>query len=385
MKLKKFFAGVLAAAMMLTVGATAAFADEVESTDKMIKPVNDQAMVTLTKNLTVESGTAPNSMKFDFTITPDDANEAKHIEAGVVNNGVAPSVTFTADTANGKSYSEHNEAYSEKFSFDLIKLLGNKAKQVGKYAYKIAEVEPNIPGITKDNKVIHMVVSVVNQNAENPNGTDFGYYVALYSDGETTKSDGVFNNTYKAQDLTVTKKVKGGLGDLNEKFDFEVTFNGTTGASYKGLVAGSLNDVVSVKETNSGKAVAAGDFLTYGTSYTVTMKHNGTMSFSNLPTDVTYTVKEVGSAVSGTDVVKDQYTVTVAGQNGTNAVAFDTGKETVSGSIADSAVTVNFTNEHKGQPDMGVVLDNAPYIAMLAIVAIGGVALMLNKRRRDEE
>ena len=27
MKLKKFFAGVLAAAMMLTVGATAAFAD----------------------------------------------------------------------------------------------------------------------------------------------------------------------------------------------------------------------------------------------------------------------------------------------------------------------------------------------------------------------
>lgn len=385
MKLKKFFAGVLAAAMMLTVGATAAFAEGGETTDKMIKPVNGKAIVTLTKNLTVESGTAPNSMKFDFTIAPDDANEAKHIEAGVVNNGVAPSVTFTADESKKESYSARGEVYSKTFDIDLIALLGNKYNQVGKYAYKITEVEPNIPGITKDNKVIHMVVSVVNQNAENPNGTDFGYYVALYSDDETTKSDGVFNNTYKAQDLTVTKKVKGGLGDLNEKFDFEVTFNGTTGVSYKGLVAGSLNDVVSVKETNSGKAVAAGDFLTYGTSYTVTMKHNGTMSFSNLPADVTYTVKEVGSAVSGTDVVKDQYTVTVAGQNGTNAVAFDTGKETVSGSIADSAVTVKFTNEHKGQPDMGVVLDNAPYIALLAIVAIGGVALMLNKRRRDEE
>lgn len=378
MKLKKFFAGVLAAAMMLTVGATSAFAAGTQP-DTMITPSEGKAMVTLTKQLTVVSGTAPDKMKFDFTIEPGTADDTNHVEAGVVNNGVAPSVTF-----NAGNYVARGDAYSEEFSFDLIKLLGNKAKQVGKYAYKIAEVEPNIPGITKDDKAIRMVVSVVNQDANNPNGADFGYYVALYKGDATTKSEGVFNNTYNAQDLTVTKKVKGGLGDLDEKFDFVVTFNGTTGASYKGLVAGSLNDVVSVKDA-SGKAVAAGDFLTYGTSYTVTMKHNGTMSFSNLPADVTYTVKEVGSTVSGTDVVKDQYTVTVAGQNGTNAVAFDAGKETVSGTIAASAVTVNFTNEHKGTPDMGVVLDNAPYIAMLAIVAIGGVALMLNKRRRDEE
>lgn len=378
MKLKKFFAGVLAAAMMLTVGATGAFAAGTQLGSK-ITPNEGKAMVTLTKQLTVKSGVAPSGMKFEFKIEPGTADDTNHVEAGVVNNGVAPSVTF-----NAGNYVARGDAYSEEFSFDLIKLLGNKAKQVGKYAYKIAEVEPNIPGITKDDKAIRMVVSVVNQDANNPNGADFGYYVALYKGDATTKSEGVFNNTYNAQDLTVTKKVKGGLGDLDEKFDFVVTFNGTTGASYKGLVAGSLNDVVSVKDA-SGKAVAAGDFLTYGTSYTVTMKHNGTMSFSNLPADVTYTVKEVGSTVSGTDVVKDQYTVTVAGQNGTNAVAFDAGKETVSGTIAASAVTVNFTNEHKGTPDMGVVLDNAPYIALLAIVAIGGVALMLNKRRRDEE
>lgn len=37
MKLKKFFAGVLAAAMMLTVGATAAFADTISVPGMIIR------------------------------------------------------------------------------------------------------------------------------------------------------------------------------------------------------------------------------------------------------------------------------------------------------------------------------------------------------------
>lgn len=63
MKLKKFFAGVLAAAMMLTVGATAAFATTpVDATypgtageynAKMFVPVNGKAEIDLTKVLTV--------------------------------------------------------------------------------------------------------------------------------------------------------------------------------------------------------------------------------------------------------------------------------------------------------------------------------------------
>ena len=65
MKLKKFFAGVLAAAMMLTVGATAAFATEGNKVDasyegtageynaKMFVPVDGKAEIDLTKVLTV--------------------------------------------------------------------------------------------------------------------------------------------------------------------------------------------------------------------------------------------------------------------------------------------------------------------------------------------
>lgn len=56
MKLKKFFAGVLAAAMMLTVGATAAFADEPAEPTKSfadITTITRETPLTLTKNYKV--------------------------------------------------------------------------------------------------------------------------------------------------------------------------------------------------------------------------------------------------------------------------------------------------------------------------------------------
>lgn len=123
----------------------------------------------------------------------------------------------------------------------------------------------------------------------------------------------------------------------------------------------------------------AGAYLNLNTVYTVTMKHNGSLSFANLPAGIKYEVYEVGSAVSGDKVMKNQYTVTVTD------TAFVENSNTVKGTAAAEDVTVAFQNTHEGVPDTGVILDNAPYIALLAIVAIGGVALMLNKRRRDEE
>lgn len=61
MKLKKFFAGVLAAAMMLTVGATAAFAET--PSDNVISvsstALESNGSFKLTKNYKVEKGVAP--------------------------------------------------------------------------------------------------------------------------------------------------------------------------------------------------------------------------------------------------------------------------------------------------------------------------------------
>ena len=370
MKLKKFFAGVLAAAMMLTVGATGAFAAGTQPGSK-ITPNEGKAMVTLTKQLTVKNGVAPSGMEFKFEIEPGTADAVNHVVAGEVAEGFQPlSVTMTP--AAGQTYTANpNTPYTAEFSFDLVELLGGNATKLGKYAYTITEVEPNLPGITKDEKALNMVVSVVNANEDNPDGTHFAYYVALRKGNATDKAEGKFNNDYETNTLTLAKTVKGNFGDLSEKFTFYVTFEkGDSTKTYTDILFDKSNTEITITKKNSTDAVKS---LSYGETYAITLKHGQHVDFTNIPNGVTYTIAE--------DTTKADWQYTVSLDSNPDVALSNA---TTGGTVSETA-TVTFVNNHQGTPDMGVVLDNAPYIAMLAIVAIGGVALMLNKRRRDEE
>lgn len=364
MKLKKFFAGVLAAAMMLTVGATAAFATEGNNqpegvtTKSMIVAENGVANFPLTKKLVVAEGTAPQKMTFGFTVSGREADANKGAKAGTVGREFTtqPSVTFekTGDEQFTKS------TYSQGFSIDLVKLLGDNYNKVGKYAYTISEDDTNIPGITKDAHEYEMIVSVVNKQKENLDGnTGYGYYVAMYN-SEGTKVPAEFSNTYNSYSLKVEKTVKGDFGDLNQEFTFVITLD-----KAKGMDNNYAN--ATVDSTNTANNDSAWTWTADGKAQKeVTLKHNQFATISNLPVGVTYTVTEKDADAEG-------WVYTTTGEVET-ATAINAEKN-----------EVTIINDHKGVPDMGVVLDNAPYIAMLAIVAIGGVALMLNKRRRDEE
>lgn len=360
MKLKKFFAGVLAAAMMLTVGATAVFADDPISVPggdykgaKMFTAADPN--LELTKELHVASGTAPDTMKFDFTVKSGATTVA------------TPSVTFNkADNADGAAFTADN-TYSKKFTINLNEILGDNKTQVGTYNYTITENDTTIPGITKDSKTVNMTVTVINKAEENLSATTgYGYIVALRNAGDKDKSDGTFTNTYNSYSLEVMKTVKGSLGDLNENFTFTITLGKAAGKdnNYASATVSSDNS------SNDGTWTWTADGQA---RKTVTLKHGQAATISNLPVGVTYTVTENGADADG-------WIYTTSGEAVANS-------EGVLPSITadNNNNKVNIVNDHKGVPDMGVVLDNAPYIAMLAIVAIGGVALMLNKRRRDEE
>lgn len=400
MKLKKFFAGVLAAAMMLTVGATAAFAttpdtisvkkDGSETDAKMFTESDDDLV--LTKTLHVVKGTAPDSMTFSFTVV-------KQGETTAI-NGAASNAVFTA--TQNEPFVGPNKDYTATTTVQLATVLGNNKDKVGEYSYTITESTPAYPGVTPVDSTLTMKITVVNQLDEQkqPIANSYGYYVALYRDNKKVEAKDAFKNSYDSKSLTLSKTVHGALADLNKDFTFTIKFTKDTGVDANNLYMGpqvcTLGTNVSIKpEGTATTPLAANTYLELDKPYTVSLRHNGSLELSNLPAGIKYEVFENGSEVSGSDVVLNttntsgqnvKYVVTVKDAD-QNAVSFSN-NNTVSGQINKenpANVTTAFHNTNNAEPDMGVVLDNAPYIAMLAIVAIGGVALMLNKRRRDEE
>lgn len=394
MKLKKFFAGVLAAAMMLTVGATAAFADEPAEPTKSfadITTITWETLLTLTKNYKVEKGVAP-AEKFEFDIAYVGAYR-------MGTNVTAPSGKIEAKYADFKNaMSASPNAYTENFSWTLEDL--KVPEGIGTFVYKITEKTGSTPTTVYDvdkNTLgdLYMVVSVTHKLKDETskeivpnvyeysvslrryNGAVSASNVEVVSTGKKVPNTNAFTNTYGAgnsvNDVTLSKTVHGSFGDLSKTFDFIVKFEkpaSATDVTYGAIVATKSDKSIIIKQGEtviSAEGSADAVNLEYGKEYTVTMKHDQNVVFSNLPANVTYTMTEDG-AVEGK---LGDYTVT--------------GEQSAKKTMGSADETVAIVNTHEGTPDMGVVLDNAPYIAMLAIVAIGGVALMLNKRRRDEE
>lgn len=404
MKLKKFFAGVLAAAMMLTVGATAAFATEGNNTPNDVRnsfpdmtTIDLNSELELTKNYKVENGKAPFE-KFEFDVTYVGAVKKDTNVTGepASNWSITKEADFTKDTAGvptgATGLPASGTAYKENFKIKLNEL-NIPTGGTGIYVYKITEKDNGTPAVSynTDGGRLYLIVTVTHVTDDNGNIQDglYNYAVALRrgddnitaanaAKGTKVLATEAFHNTYGAgnsvNSVELKKTVHGNFGDLGKDFTFNVTFNKAVDKNY-GNIAFEAKNGRKVYKANDPTQTGVNE-LEYGVEYVVTLKHGETIEFGNLPADVTYTMVENGKQdVEGTQKVDGIYTVT--GEK----------TEDNKGTVTASATTAKeeIVNTNQESPDMGVVLDNAPYIAMLAIVAIGGVALMLNKRRRDEE
>lgn len=382
MKLKKFFAGVLAAAMMLTVVATAAFATTPEYTT-----TPDNVDLGIMKNYKVEKGTAPKE-DFTFSVTYK-ADKSK------------PYGTYTqpeASKSKTASFDSNMDAKADAYQASLgIKISDFELPAgPGKYCFEIKENVPTnkTPGVTYNETTRYLVITV----AHNDDYTGYVYYAQLFDDSYTPgtsikngQSAGVkvlgnnaFTNTYTANNVVISKDIKGSLSDLAAKFNFKVKL---TVADTK-----NANQYVGAKVVHSDDtAVTVGTVWSISAKdsedgwYDVKLGRNDQLELENLPEGVIVTVKET----DGNEYTVSQNPSDISSKNANTSYAkigtFAENTATVNATVGAVNGSIGFVNTKEGTPDMGVVLDNAPYIAMLAIVAIGGVALMLNKRRRDEE
>lgn len=402
MKLKKFFAGVLAAAMMLTVGATAAFAttpvtDATGSTatDSFAEAITLDSTLTLTKHYNVVKGKAPlEDFKFDVTYIGSTS-----LETGVNYTGVTipqKEAKFNADTTGATKTGLPVGNYSANFTISMSELGLNNLGGTGIFVYKIAEVDAGTPGVVynTDTGALYMIVTVTHRTTGNDHQIVDGQYdyavalrrasadatVAQALTGNKVSARDAFHNTYGADNavnavngVELKKTVHGNFGDLGKEFTFNVAFTKGANKNYGPITVDNTAgyDIYKAAENGEKGEKVEGTELEYGQTYIVTLKHDTKITFNNLPAGVTYTMTEKGKDAAS-NTLDGLYVVKGEQPNGTVSAGAEVDK-------------VNIENTNEGSPDMGVVLDNAPYIAMLAIVAFGGVALMLNKRRRDEE
>ncbi len=214
---------------------------------------------------------------------------------------------------------------------------------VGVYEYTLKEVAGKTAGVTYYDKGIKLVVTVVNDN----NGKLRIAAVHTESTGEA-KSD-KFPNTYKAGELDVSKTVTGNLGDKNKYFEFTVTLTGVEGKTYADSYAVTGGSADAKNPTT----------IAVGVPTKFNLKHGDTITIANLPYGVTYTVTETAAEGYTTEKTGDQGTISAADQ------------------------TAAFTNTKNGNVDTGVVLNNMPYILVLAVLAAGVAVFIIRKRRED--
>lgn len=360
MKLKKLFAGVVAAAMIATMSFPA-FAAESNLKDGKIE---------LTKTFTAANrGTTSQKEDFTFTITAGATVNGKRVE--VVNNKDLTGVPgFGTDKTLVKHVDNLTAGVTDKdsgtFTIDPKEELN--ITRPGIYYYTVTETDNGIQGVTYA-KPLTMKVTAGYATAD---ARELTYWVALTRDTAETNflfnkdkkvgQDKAFENTYSAGDLVITKAIRGSNGDRAHEFNFTITLSGQKGTK------------VSYTADDKPATGIIGEEGTLTIS-NIKLADDGKFVISNIPYGVTYTISEN----------TEGYTATaMKGSATANLTTTDTTAAYSDGVDADST-TIAFTNTLGNTViDTGVILDNAPYILMLAVVAGGAMTLVIKKRREEE-
>lgn len=240
----------------------------------------------------------------------------------------------------------------------------------GDYIFTLTENAAGITGLTQDTAARYIVVRVVNTDPTAPTGALRISDINIVNANGTAKADEI-TNTYAAYGLSVVKHLSGNFANANDKFTFTIALDDPDETPHATSVT-----VKSGAETADFDDIT-GSVVTFGTDGTAEVQANISggekIEVTGLPAGTGYTITESGAAAAN-------YTTTWDGITKTGSDDKTSDAQTMT--AADKTVTV--TNSRTAPSPTGLLLDAAPYGAMLLAAGTGSV-LLLHKRRNNEE
>lgn len=356
---KKLGAFVLAGTMLLSMGTTAFAAGESTKPD-----VNQNGRVPITKEFEMADGLRTPAATFKFTAT---SKTPGALLATITD------VSFTegqTGTLKGEKYVLEGTTY---ISFQ------GTWPHVGEYVYTVTETQDpanKVENVTYDSPEYTLRVYVVNKN----DNLEVEKITAEKAGTKTAKI--LFKNTYAKKDATliIEKNTTGTYANKTQQFDFTIAFTKSPTES----TLGEFNGTITRKGNNTSEPVT-----TNNGSYNFKLADGDKLQFTDLPVGTTYVVTENGA--------KDDYTpsVTVI-ENAQETVkdrvaqneeqALSTQKENGEKNlIGENTNKVTFTNTYKNVAVTGVIMNNLPFILLVAVAIVAFVSLAVMKRHIRSE
>lgn len=335
--MKKILSLALALVLVLSM-STVAFAVEGEST------YDDMSTVTLTKEYKLtNSGTTSPAETFAFSaLTCTNVTDAA--DSVTIANAPVPTianVSYTAGEAGGENAEKNITINLPTYT------------SVGIYTYTFTETDGGTAGVSYRSDTITLVVTVIEQDGK-------VRVAAVHTEGDGEAKSGAFNNVYSAGSLSVKKTVTGIMGDQQKEFTVKVTFTAPGGDT--------VREAITYVDGSETKTIDAGEGWTGSKEVEITLKHDETVTFTNIPYGVTY------------NVVEDDYTTEENGGYDTASYNFnDSNKK-----IDSASENVTITNNKGGTVDTGITMDSMPYILLLAVAAMGLFVFFGKKRMMRE-
>ena len=348
---KKLGAFVLAGTMLLSMGTTVFAAGE-----PTVPDVNQNGTVPITKEFEMADGLRTPAATFKFTASPQTQDA---LPATITN------VTYQAGETG--TFKDGKYVISKDTA---ISFTGNW-KHAGEYVYTVTETQENMTNVTYDTSSYKLRVYVINGT----NGLEVEKITAqkITAQGANGKTDKIlFTNTYAKNDatLTIEKKTTGKYANKTKEFNFEITFT---------------KSPMSDQTTFTGNIGSEPVECTAGIEKPFTLADGEQLVFHDLPVGTTYVVKELAAKDGYTPsvTVKENQTNTVTNKTVQETEALNTLKENGKNNlVGENENKVTFTNTYKDVAVTGIVMNNLPFILLVAVAIVAFVSLAVIKRRR---